>query len=50
MKGNERFEAFNIGRKYLLSIKGTTLQDAGEVVFYVRNLKSKASLMVKGMI
>ncbi|XP_069770989.1 obscurin-like isoform X13 [Narcine bancroftii] len=47
VKGIERFEAFNIGRKYILSIKETALSDAGEVVFHVRNLNSKASLMVK---
>ncbi|GCB68619.1 hypothetical protein scyTo_0008255 [Scyliorhinus torazame] len=47
VEGNERFEAFNIGRKYILNIKETTLADAGEVIFHVRNLSSKASLMVK---
>ncbi|XP_038654386.1 obscurin isoform X3 [Scyliorhinus canicula] len=47
VEGNERFEAFNIGRKYVLNIKQTTLADAGEVIFHVRNLSSKASLMVK---
>uniref|UniRef100_UPI00398E7BDC obscurin-like isoform X29 n=1 Tax=Pristiophorus japonicus TaxID=55135 RepID=UPI00398E7BDC len=47
VEGNERFESFNIGRKYMLSIKEAAHSDAGEVVFHVRNLSSKASLMVK---
>ncbi|XP_041040413.1 obscurin isoform X3 [Carcharodon carcharias] len=47
VEGNERFEAFNIGRKYILNIKEAALSDAGEVIFHVRNLSSKASLMVK---
>ncbi|XP_048474365.1 obscurin [Rhincodon typus] len=47
VEGNERFETFNIGRKYILNIKETALSDAGEVIFHVRNLSSKASLVVK---
>ncbi|KAG8138687.1 hypothetical protein E2320_001556 [Naja naja] len=52
INGNEvshdaRFRAFNKGRKYTLTIKKTLVTDAGEVVFSVRDLKSKASLAVK---
>ncbi|XP_059495977.1 obscurin isoform X15 [Stegostoma tigrinum] len=47
VEGNERFQTFNIGRKYILNIKETALSDAGEVIFHVRNLSSKASLIVK---
>ncbi|XP_053118296.1 obscurin isoform X21 [Hemicordylus capensis] len=42
-----RFRAFNKGRKYTLNIKKTLASDAGEVVFSVRDLNSKASLVVK---
>ncbi|KAK9396008.1 obscurin [Crotalus adamanteus] len=52
INGNEvshdtRYRAFNKGRKYTLIIKKTLVTDAGEVVFSVRDLKSKASLVVK---
>uniref|UniRef100_A0ABM5GMQ0 Obscurin isoform X5 n=1 Tax=Pogona vitticeps TaxID=103695 RepID=A0ABM5GMQ0_9SAUR len=42
-----RFRAFNKGRKYCLNIKKALPSDAGEVVFSVRDLNSKASLVVK---
>ncbi|XP_029139630.1 obscurin [Protobothrops mucrosquamatus] len=52
INGNEvshdaRYRAFNKGRKYTLTIKKTLVTDSGEVVFSVRDLKSKASLVVK---
>ncbi|XP_042333179.1 obscurin isoform X7 [Sceloporus undulatus] len=42
-----RFRAFNKGRKYTLNIKKALPSDAGEVVFSVHDLNSKASLVVK---
>ncbi|XP_077879380.1 obscurin-like [Ictidomys tridecemlineatus] len=41
------FRAANQGRKYTLTIQEAALSDAGEVVFSVRGLTSKASLVVK---
>ncbi|XP_040097221.1 obscurin isoform X4 [Oryx dammah] len=42
-----RFCATRQGRKYTLAIQDTMPSDAGEVVFSVRGLTSKASLIVK---
>uniref|UniRef100_A0A4W2F8X8 Obscurin n=1 Tax=Bos indicus x Bos taurus TaxID=30522 RepID=A0A4W2F8X8_BOBOX len=42
-----RFCATRQGRKYTLAIRDATPSDAGEVVFSVRGLTSKASLIVK---
>ncbi|XP_037595720.1 obscurin isoform X39 [Cebus imitator] len=42
-----RFEATRQGRKYVLVVREAALSDAGEVVFSVRGLTSKASLIVK---
>ncbi|XP_050565252.1 LOW QUALITY PROTEIN: obscurin [Cygnus atratus] len=42
-----RFKAFNMGRKYTLSIKSAIPDDSGEVIFTARGLISKASLVVK---
>ncbi|KAM4869534.1 LOW QUALITY PROTEIN: obscurin-like [Urocitellus parryii] len=41
------FRAARQGRKYTLTIQEAVLNDAGEVVFSVRGLTSKASLVVK---
>ncbi|KAM4870705.1 obscurin isoform X20 [Urocitellus parryii] len=41
------FRAARQGRKYTLTIQEAALNDAGEVVFSVRGLTSKASLVVK---
>ncbi|XP_048657351.1 obscurin isoform X36 [Marmota marmota marmota] len=41
------FRAARQGRKYTLTIQEAALSDAGEVVFSVRGLTSKASLVVK---
>ncbi|KAK2085867.1 hypothetical protein P7K49_035292 [Saguinus oedipus] len=46
---SSRFEATRQGRKYMLVIREAALSDAGEVVFSVRGLTSKASLIVKGV-
>lgn len=43
-----RFCATRQGRKYTLAIRDAVPSDAGEVVFSVRGLTSKASLIVKG--
>lgn len=43
-----RFQAACQGRKYTLVVKEATPSDAGEVVFSVRGLTSKASLIVRG--
>uniref|UniRef100_A0ACB8FWB8 Uncharacterized protein n=1 Tax=Sphaerodactylus townsendi TaxID=933632 RepID=A0ACB8FWB8_9SAUR len=42
-----RVRASNKGRKYMLNIKKARPSDAGEVVFSVRDLNSKATLVVK---
>ncbi|XP_077160177.1 obscurin isoform X7 [Paroedura picta] len=42
-----RIRAFNKGRKYTLNIKKARPSDAGEVIFSVRDLNSKANLVVK---
>uniref|UniRef100_A0A6I8NYZ4 Uncharacterized protein n=1 Tax=Ornithorhynchus anatinus TaxID=9258 RepID=A0A6I8NYZ4_ORNAN len=44
--GSGRFQASRQGRKYTLSIRDAALADGGEVVFAVRDLRSKASLVV----
>lgn len=43
-----RFQATRQGRKYTLAVQEAVQSDAGEVVFSVRDLTSKASLIVKG--
>lgn len=43
-----RFQATRQGRKYMLTIRDAMPSDAGEVVFSVRDLTSKASLTVRG--
>lgn len=43
-----RFWATCQGRKYMLAVQEALPSDAGEVVFSVGNLTSKASLIVKG--
>ncbi|XP_013365188.1 PREDICTED: obscurin [Chinchilla lanigera] len=42
-----RFRATRQGRKYTLTVRDAALDDAGEVVFSVRGLTSKASLLVR---
>lgn len=43
-----RFRATRQGRKYTLTVQEVVLADAGEVVFSMRGLTSKASLIVRG--
>lgn len=43
-----RFRAMHQGRKYTLTVQKAVQGDAGEVVFSVRDLTSKASLIVRG--
>lgn len=43
-----RFQAMRQGRKYILAVREAVLGDTGEVVFSVRGLTSKASLVVRG--
>lgn len=43
-----RFKITNKGRKYMLMIKDVTPYDAGEVVFTIKDLCSKATLTVEG--
>lgn len=45
-----RFNVTSKGRKYMLSIKDVTPVDAGEVVFTIKDLSSKAGLTVEGKI
>uniref|UniRef100_A0A5F4WHS1 non-specific serine/threonine protein kinase n=1 Tax=Callithrix jacchus TaxID=9483 RepID=A0A5F4WHS1_CALJA len=44
---SSRFKATRQGRKYMLVVREAAPSDAGEVVFSVRGLTSKASLIVK---
>ncbi|XP_064239759.1 obscurin-like isoform X1 [Aotus nancymaae] len=44
---SSRFEATRQGRRYVLVVREAVPSDAGEVVFSVRGLSSKASLIVK---
>lgn len=46
--GSGRFRATRQGRKYTLAVQDAAPSDAGEVVFSVRDLTSKASLIVRG--
>lgn len=46
--GSGRFRATRQGRKYTLVVQDVAPGDAGEVVFSVRDLTSKASLIVRG--
>ncbi|XP_054623324.1 obscurin isoform X2 [Dunckerocampus dactyliophorus] len=43
-----RFKVTSRGRKYMLTIKDVTPADAGEVVFSINELTSKATLTVEG--
>lgn len=45
---SDRFQATRQGRKYTLVVRDAVPSDAGEVVFSVRDLTSKASLIVRG--
>uniref|UniRef100_A0A8D1NFF7 non-specific serine/threonine protein kinase n=2 Tax=Sus scrofa TaxID=9823 RepID=A0A8D1NFF7_PIG len=44
---SDRFQATRQGRKYTLVVRDAVPSDAGEVVFSVRDLTSKASLIVR---
>lgn len=43
-----RFKIVSKGRKYMLAIKDVTPSDAGEVVFTIQDLCSKATLTIEG--
>ncbi|XP_015254428.1 PREDICTED: obscurin isoform X8 [Cyprinodon variegatus] len=43
-----RFKITSQGRKYMLTVKDVTPADAGEVVFSIKDLNSKATLKVEG--
>lgn len=43
-----RFNMSSKGRKYMLTIKDVTPADAGEVVFNLKDLNTKATLAVEG--
>ena len=46
--GSGRFRASRQGRKYTLAVQDAAPSDAGEVAFSMRDLTSKASLIVRG--
>lgn len=46
--GSGRFRASRQGRKYTLAIQDAAPSDAGEVMFSILDLTSKASLIVRG--
>lgn len=43
-----RFKVTSKGRKYMLAIKDVSPSDAGEVVFTMKDLCSKATLTIEG--
>ncbi|XP_019734410.1 obscurin isoform X5 [Hippocampus comes] len=43
-----RFQMNSKGRKYMLTIKDVTPADAGDVIFSIKDLTSKASLTIEG--
>ncbi|XP_054515741.1 obscurin isoform X36 [Pan troglodytes] len=47
VSSSSRFQATRQGRKYILVVREAAPSDAGEVVFSVRGLTSKASLIVR---
>lgn len=48
VRSSDHFQAVRQGRKYTLTVKDAALSDAGEVVFSVLGLTSKASLIIRG--
>lgn len=48
VRNGERVKITSQGRKYMLTIKDVTTADAGEVVFSIKDLCSKATLKVEG--
>jgi obscurin-RhoGEF protein len=45
---NSRIQSVNKGRKYKMTIRDATLTDAGDVVFFIKDLSCRTMLFVKG--